>query len=34
VTTHTAKVADVKRVIGDLKGLEQLLRRLEREGIL
>jgi hypothetical protein len=33
LTTHTEGVAEVRRVIGDLRALEQLLRRLEREGI-
>jgi hypothetical protein len=33
LTTHTERVAEVRRVIGDLRALEQLLRRLEREGI-
>jgi hypothetical protein len=33
LTTHTERVAEVRRVIGDLRQLEQLLRRLEREGI-
>ncbi len=33
LTTHTERVAEVRRVLGDLRQFEQLLRRLEREGI-
>ena len=33
LTTHTERVAEVRRVIGDLRALEPLLRRLERERI-
>jgi hypothetical protein len=33
LTTHAERVAEVRRVAGDLRALEHLLRRLEREGI-
>lgn len=33
LSRHTEVVAEVKQVTGDLRSLEQLLRRLEREGI-
>ncbi len=33
LTMHPERVAEVRQVTGDLRALEQLLRRLEREGI-